>query len=81
MQPDDVDRIGAARQEAYELGYMLFVDEGLGLPPPLTHMAYAGPHMQNQPSMARFLCYSTSAADAAEAGLQVLRDIAEGRRE
>jgi hypothetical protein len=80
-QADDIDRIRAAKQEAYELGYLLFVDEAYNSPPPITHMAFAGPHVLNQVSAARFLTYSTSAADAAEAGLEVLRGILAGQRD
>lgn len=73
----DAERIvRAARQEAVELGYMLIVDEALNVGT-LTHMAFAGPHVIGQPSPARFLIYSTSAAGAAEAGLEVLRGIVE----
>lgn len=81
MQPTEEDRLAAARHEAYNLGYMLFVDEAYNSPPPITHMAFAGPHVSGQVGMARFLTYSTSAANAAEAGLEILRDVLAGRRE
>jgi len=79
MQPDDPDRIAAARDAAQQLGYMLSVDEARNVPAPITHMALAAHHSRT--GVAHFLAFSTSTADAAEAGLQVLRDVLEGRRE
>ncbi len=73
---EDAERIRAARQEAVELGYMLIVDEALNVEP-LTHMAFAGPRTVGQATTARFLTYSTSAAEAAEAGVEILRGIVE----
>jgi len=69
-------RIQAARAEAFELGYRLFVDEAINMPAPITHMAFAAPAIQ-QTSMARFLTYGSSVLEAAEAGLEVLRGIVE----
>jgi hypothetical protein len=80
MEASEKERIRAAEQGAYELGYLLTVDEAPNMPPPITHMAFAGPHVLNQVSAGRFLAYSTSAAEAAEEGLEVLREILEGRR-
>jgi hypothetical protein len=76
ISDEDIERIKVARAEAVALGYMLIVDEAPNVEP-LTHMAFAGPHVIGQAANARFLTYSTSAADAAEAGLEVLRGIVE----
>jgi hypothetical protein len=76
LPPDERERIRAARSEAVELGYMLIIDEAPNVEP-LTHMAFAGPHIPGQASTAGFLTYSTSAAGAAEAGVEILRGIVE----
>jgi hypothetical protein len=47
------------------------------MPAPISHMVYAHPNVVGQASMGRFLCYSTSAADAAEAGLEIVRGVVE----
>ncbi len=70
-------RIQAARAEAFELGYRLFADEAINMPEPITHLAFAAPVVGSQTGMARFLTYSTSAADAMEAGLEVIRGVVE----
>jgi hypothetical protein len=70
------ERIRIAKATARELGYTLWTEEALNLAP-LTHMAIAAPYIANQASMGRFLTYSTSASEAAEAGLEVLRGIAQ----
>ena len=76
MSDEDRLRIQAARGEARELGYTLLVDEvpNLGV---LTHAAFAAPYIPNQPSIGRFLTYAKSAADAAEAGADLLHGIVE----
>jgi hypothetical protein len=76
VSDDDADRIRVAQTEARALGYMLLIEGALNVEP-LTHMAFAAPHVEGQPSMGRFLTYSTSAADGAEAGVDVLRGIVE----
>ena len=63
-------------REAGRLGYAIGVDEAPNMTPPITHMAFA--HLYtNQPTMGRFLCYSTSEVEAAEAGLELLRRVVE----
>jgi hypothetical protein len=54
ISDEDVGRIRLARAEAVELGYMLLVDEALNVEP-LTHMAFAGPHILGVATTARFL--------------------------
>jgi hypothetical protein len=76
ISDEDAQRIRVARAEAAALGYMLIVEDALNIEP-LTHMALAGPRIEGQVANARFLTYSTSAADAAEAGVDVLRGIVE----
>lgn len=77
VSPEEAERINVARSEARALGYTLFVEEALNVEP-LTHMAFAAPYLgTTQASMGRFLSYSTSAAEAAEAGADILRGIVE----
>ncbi len=73
---EDQARIAAARDQAHSLGYMLLVDEAPNMATPITHMAHAARDLgYERTSVGRFLTYSTSVADAAEAGLAILRGI------
>jgi hypothetical protein len=76
LSDEDRERIQVARAEAHTLGYMLLIEEAPNIEP-LTHSAVAAPRIEGQASMGRFLTYGTSAADAAEAGVDVLRGIVE----
>src|SRR6266511_1333540 len=70
----DRTRIQAAQADADRHGYRLTVDEAVNMPAPLTHMAYANPRVaEGEGSWEGFLCYSSSAADAAEAGAEIIR--------
>jgi hypothetical protein len=69
-------RIQAVKAEAFELGYRLFVDEAYNIEL-VTHMAFAASASTPGAVTARFLAYGTSAAGAAESGLEVLRGIVE----
>lgn len=77
VSAEDRDRIRAAEAEAHDVGFRLYVDEAPNLLGEVTHMAMAAPHNDGQPTLIRFLTYSTSAADAAEGGLDVLRGVLE----
>jgi hypothetical protein len=75
ISDSDAQRINVARAEARNLGYLLMIEEALNVAPH-THMALAGPYLGDmQVSHGRFLAYGTSAAEAAEAGLDVLDGI------
>jgi len=77
VSPEEAERINVARSEVRALGYTLFVENAQNVEP-LTHMAFASPHVgTTQASMGRFLTYSTSAAEAAEAGADILGGIVE----
>jgi hypothetical protein len=70
----DRTRIQAAQTDADRHGYRLTIDEDLNMPVPLTHIAYAAPVVaEGEGSSGGFLCYSSSAADAAEAGAEIIR--------
>ena len=71
---NDRTRIRAAQADADRHGYRLTVEEALNMPAPLTHMAYANPVVaEGEESSGGFLCYGSSAADAAEAGAEIIR--------
>ena len=76
MTDEDRERIERAQSQARKLGYMLWIGEAMNTAP-LTHTAYAAPYPTSQVGVGRFLCHSTSAPDAAEGGLDVLRGIEE----
>jgi hypothetical protein len=69
-------RIQAARADAFELGYRVFADEAINMPEPITYMAFAAP-VTDQVSVGAFLTYGRSAAEAMEAGLDVIRGVLE----
>jgi hypothetical protein len=69
---DEVQRLQAARYEARELGYVLFVDDAPNIEP-LRYQAWAAPAVSGQVTMGRFLSYGESFADAAESGLATLK--------
>jgi hypothetical protein len=70
----DLNRVQAAQADADRYGYQLTVNEALNMPAPLTHMAYANPiGAEGDESWGGFLCYGSSAADAAEAGAEIIR--------
>ena len=76
-EPEEIGRLRAARQEAYELGYMLLVDEAINVEP-MRFMAFAGRiPPQGQAGTARFLTLGETLAGTAEAGLAVLRGVVE----
>lgn len=75
-QPDEAERVRAARADAHVLGYMLDVAEAMNMGV-VTHMAHALPLIQGQAVVGKFLAYGTSAGDAAEKGVAVLRGICE----
>jgi hypothetical protein len=77
VSAEDRDRIRAAEAEAHHVGFRLYVDEAPNALGKVTHMAMAAPHDGGRPTLIRFLTYSTSAADAAEGGLDVLRGVLE----
>ncbi len=77
VSPEDAGRINVARRGARMLGYTLLIEDALNVEP-LTHMAFAAPYIgETQPSLGRFLTYSTSAVEAAEAGVDLLRGVVE----
>jgi hypothetical protein len=70
----DLTRIQAAQADADRHGYHLTVDKALNMPAPLTHMAHANPIApEGDEPWGGFLCYGSSAADAAEAGAEIIR--------
>jgi hypothetical protein len=74
-QLDDRTRIQTAQADADRHGYSLTVEEALNMPAPITHVAFANPVVaEGEGSLGRFfLCYSNSVADAAEAGVEIIR--------
>ena len=76
VSDEDRLRIQAAQSEARQLGYSLLSEHEVGIGE-LTHAAIAAPYIPGQATTGRFLTYSISAADAAEAGLEVLRGVVE----
>jgi hypothetical protein len=74
--PEIQARFEAVDSAARKLGYIIGVDKAPNMAPPITHMAWSHPDIQ-QPSMGTFLCYSTSEIEAAEAGLEILRRVVE----
>jgi hypothetical protein len=77
VSSEDRDRIRAAEAEAHDAGFRLYVDEAPNLLGEVTHMAMAASHNDGHLTLIRFLTYSTSAADAAEGGLDVLLGVLE----
>jgi hypothetical protein len=61
--------------EARQLGYVLDVSEAPNMPPPMAYMVYAAPYVVGQATVGRFLCYTPTAADAAETGLEIVRGV------
>jgi tRNA A58 N-methylase Trm61 len=74
MSELDDRRIQAAQADADRHGYRLTVDEAFDMPAPITHVAHANPLLaEDEGSWGRFLCYSVSVAEAAEAGAEIIR--------
>jgi hypothetical protein len=67
-------RFARVERKARRLGYAIAVDTAPNMRAPITHMAFAC-LATNWPSIGRFLCYSTSELQAAEAGLEILRGV------
>jgi len=69
-------RFNAVNDEATQFGYRIGVD----LMPntrPRVYRAYAH-HHQNEPSLGQFLCNGASALEAAEHGVEILREVVAG---
>jgi len=66
------ERLQAARYEARQLGYVLFVDDAPNIEP-LQYQVWAAPAVSGQVSMGRFLAYGTSLGETAESGLATLK--------
>lgn len=71
MASSEQERVKEARMRARELGYNLLIEEALNVEP-MTHMAFAAPHVPNTAVVGFFVAYGLSPGDAAEHGLAVL---------
>jgi hypothetical protein len=69
---EQIERLQAARYEARDFGYLLFVDEALNIEP-LKYQAWAAPAIHGQVTMGRFLAYGESLGETAESGLATLK--------
>lgn len=74
MDPSEQERVREARIRARELGYNLLVEEAPNVEP-ITHMAFAAPHIPDTAVAAFFVAYGLSPGDAAEQGVVVLEII------
>jgi hypothetical protein len=67
-------RFNVVNSEAERLGYRIGVDLVPDQRPPI-YMAFAHARVEGQATFGRFLCSRSSSIEAAEDGLEILRDV------